>query len=247
MKNTYLNTLKNLSNKELIEITINSESYESEAVQIANDFILERNIDESEINKVKFELDRISFEKEKRRNQINSLTEQVKVFFKPIFSHSDEISPKKWLNSFIFLVAIQFIWILIELLSSFSSVYDPFDMAYYIMIFTYIITVSYLLLKRKKWGWILLFGEKLLIIFFSIVFFIVFLINDILPEKEVGEFFWAFLISIVFISFLMKKEIYSFFNILDEERAKYIKRISIFSISLVSIAGILIFFLLEGY
>ena len=103
MKEDYLKNLKTLTNQELIEITLNPESYEIEAVKKAHEIIIERKIGIDEINEVMLSLEKNHDKRNDRTNDISSIKKKAKELFKPIVYHGEDITPKKWLNSFLFL------------------------------------------------------------------------------------------------------------------------------------------------
>jgi hypothetical protein len=120
--------------------------------------------------------------------------------------------------------------------------YGTYELLVSSVLLLYIIVTCFLLYKRKKWGWILLFSEKLFTGIYSIFFLIIFTLNEYLPQEELNGFFWGIIISALFISYLIKKEIYTYFKIDEKEKIIFIKRISIVTATLSITGALFIYF-----
>lgn len=148
-------------------------------------------------------------------------------FFKPIFHNGEEITPSKWVNSFLFLVGIQFIWFLIEVFASFS-LNDTFELALSGIIVIYISMTVFFVIKKHRFGWFLLFFEKGLTGLVGLIYLVILLSSGYYIQEEISEYFWMVVISILFLTYLVKKDVYTFFNLDKTQTIKYIEKISIY-------------------
>ena len=243
MKEDYSKYLRTLTNQELIEITLDSDIYEIESIKKAHEIISERNISKEDINYATLHFIKAQDKQTDQANYISSFQKKAIDFFKPIFSHDEDITPKKWVNSFLFLVGIQVVWGFIVILTSLNAYLDSVTIIYYGLVLSYLVVIVFLLYKKKKWGWILLFSNYLISGVTSVISILVFIkFSEYADQSEMGEFLIGIIVNAVFITFLIKSEIYSYFSITTEEMIKYIKRISIFTISLALIVSIFFYF-----
>lgn len=226
MKDDFLKNFENFSNIDLLKILARPENYESEAISTANEILSERSVTESEKQQVKTYFKNLEVKEADRNEKMKTFKNSIFELFGPIISHGEDITPSRWLNSFLVLIAIQFIWYLIEAVVSFFTINDSFSNVFNSLILFYVIIVFYLLLKKKKWGWILLFAEKLILVFFSLFFLIAFSVESYFIEFNLSEFILPLIIGLVFLIFLWNKEIVNFFNITNTEKVKFAKRIS---------------------
>ncbi|MBJ2173069.1 hypothetical protein JBL43_02390 [Aureibaculum sp. A20] len=243
MKEDYSKYLSTLTNQELIEITLDPDIYEIESVKKAHEIIIERNISKEEINYATLHYNKAQDKQIDSPNYISSFQQKAIDFFKPIFSNGEDITPEKWVNSFLFLVGIQVVWILIEIITALNSYLDFVTLIYYGLGLTYLSVIVFLLYKKKKWGWILLFSNHLISGVASVISILLFItFYEYADQSDMGEFLIGLIINVVFITFLIKREIYSYFSITTEEMKKYIKQISIFTVSLAMIVTAIFYF-----
>jgi len=226
MKEEYIKNFENCSNVELLKILAKPEEFEKEAIEVVNEILSKRNVLESETQEAQKYCDNLEFKKKSREQKIINYKKTIGELFQPIVSHGTDPSPSKWLNSFLVLIVIQFIWYLIEAISSFFTINDSFTNIYNSLILFYVIIAFYLLLKKKKWGWILLFAEKLFTVLISLFFLVVLMSNSYFAEFNLNEFIWPLIIGLSFLVFLWRQEIVSFFNITDIEKIKFAKQIT---------------------
>lgn len=167
------------------------------------------------------------------------MRKSISEFFKPIFQNGEDISPRKWINSFLFLIGIQFVWFLIEVFNSFS-LNDTFELSLAGLIILYISITCVLIVKKHKWGWILLFSEKGLTGLACLIYLVVLFSSGYYSQEEIAEYFWAVIINSLFIAYLVKNEIYTYFDIDKLQRNQYIERISIYIVA-ICVIGLAVF------
>ncbi len=140
-------------------------------------------------------------------------------------------------------MGIQVVWVFIEILTSLNAYLDSVTIIYYGLGLIYLVVIVFLLYNKKKWGWILLFSNYLISGVTSVISILLFItFYEYADQSDMGEFIIGIIINTVFITFLIKSEIYSYFSITTEEMIKYIKRISIFTVSLAFIIIVLFYF-----
>jgi hypothetical protein len=240
MKKDFLKNFENFSNIELLKMLIKPENYEVEAINAANKILSERSVTESEKQEVELHFHNLKAQETKKNEKTKTYKNTIFELFQPIISHGEDSTPSKWLNSFLVLIVIQFIWYLIEAITSFFTINDSFTNIFNSLILLYIMIVFYLLLKKNKWGWILLFAEKLFTVLISLFFLVIFMGESYFSEFNLKEFIWPLIIGLFFLVFLWRQEIVAFFNITDTEKIKFAKRITyvviFFGVLFVSIA-----------
>ena len=156
---------KDFSTAELLTITQRPDEYQPEAVEAANLRLSERNIaheDQVAVQAFYAESDRAANRKTERIDQLKG---QAADLFQPVFQPSSEVAPQKWFRLFLLVLGLQYGWSLIQtLIAVYKTIAgqgsDRFDLFFLIDIGTiiYLPYFYYLLYKRKRWGWILVFA-----------------------------------------------------------------------------------------
>lgn len=160
---------KDFSTMDLLKIVHRPEGYQPQAVEAASRRLSEREMvpeDQTAVQAFYEERDR---DKRQKAEKINHLKEQAADLLQP----SPNVNPRKWLNIFLLALGLQYTWILIQTLIAVykTVVLVLFDAASHLLDINFLINIItliylplffYLLYKRKRWGWILVFAGILI-------------------------------------------------------------------------------------
>lgn len=163
----FLENYQSYSNIDLLKIVKRPNKYQPEAVAAAETILETRSVTEEELNIVAAYYTELDSQEKKSNEKIQQVINQTNDFLKPILQPSEKVNSTKWLNIIIFIVTLQYIREYIKVLAELKYMftvnnYNWDSYSYFIIILlVYIPIVIYLLWKRKKWGWILLFSTTI--------------------------------------------------------------------------------------
>jgi hypothetical protein len=156
---------KDYPNLELLKIIRNPSDYQPLAVAAASQILDERQVPVEEISALDKSLHELSETERFKREKFARMTAKTADLFPPIAQPHKEVEPTKWVNLFLLVVATQYAWMLfgmikhvIRLLSRQS--FDWFDYINFLPVL-YVPFIFFLIFKRRRWGWILLFADNL--------------------------------------------------------------------------------------
>lgn len=228
MEFNFSEEFKNLSNIDLLKVVLRPSEYEKEAVEAAATKILQtRQVSEDETAAVKNYYDETDAKKQSQNKKMDSLKKELSKIVEP----QTEIKPSYWIKIFLIAVAIQYLILLFNAVKHFLSLLNSntqissFDFVTVANII-YIPIIFYLIFKRKKWGWILLFADNL--------------VSSILCLSEIFLYFQSFannssfsflrynptsififlIIKAAFLYFLWRNEIAAYFHIASNTKKK---------------------------
>ena len=156
---------KDYSNIDLLKIVRQPANYQVTAVTVAEEILNTRQVSAEEISVVdQYLLDIENSEKDKKE-KINALKSKVTDFLEPVLEPSAKTEPIKWLNILLLLTGIYYAWTFYNavrgLIRFLKCTFCEFDIAIIFGLLTaiYVPFMFYFLLKRRRWGWILLFAD----------------------------------------------------------------------------------------
>jgi len=211
-------TYASYSNVELLKIIRSKEKYQTSAIEAAHAILDDRNITDDDLAEVDAYYREIASKEHYNKFLKSSVNDAVFEYINPESSTATKINPQRWL-----LVASLFL--LYKLIDASISAYkvvnytisenikiDEYTIVYCLSPIAIGLTL-YLLLKRKKWGWALLFAYALYSSVSDLAFaYWFFKFQDIHHQSTVGFLFNIF-IECSLTVFLWKKEITSYFKI----------------------------------
>ncbi len=222
----FLQEYNNYPTLELLRIIRWPGHYQPAAVEAAHSVLSKRNISPEEMEEANRQL--LYFEEGEKRKQekIDALKANVTSALSSLMIPDQELKPSKWLKFLLFLLAIQYVRYLYK---SFQTIVWFFkcdscqlDPLWLFALFNllYIPFIFFLLLKGKKWGWIILFGEN---IFSAVLLSMQFVMAlpklgqsiyslDFLKVDPLN-FVWPIVFRTLFLIFLLKKDIAQYFRI----------------------------------
>jgi len=238
---------KDYSNIDLLKIVMRPTEYQVAAVDAATQILSAREVTQSELEQVDNYFDEIDTETKRKTDKINLYKEKTADFFESVLKPTSEVKPEKWLNILLLVIGLQYLWTLYINLSDlvrfvkfvidcksygfdnstetvsywtcFSSRVDPI-VFFQIVTLIYVPIIFYLLFKRKRWGWILLFADTLFGLISLISQSYIFFKYQQYYQSDTVSFFTRIIIKGLFAFFLWRNYISDFFNVTMEIKKK---------------------------
>lgn len=238
---------KDYSNTDLLKIVRRPTEYQVAAVEVATQILNAREVTQSDVEQVDNYFDEIDTETKRKTDKINSYKEKTADFFEPVLKPTSEVKPEKWLNILLLVIGLQYLWTLyinisdlvrfvkfvvdcksygfdnstepVSYWTCFSSRFDPL-VFFQIVTLIYIPIIFYLLFKRKRWGWILLFADTLFGLISLISQSYIFFKYQQYHQGDTVSFFTQIIIKGLFVFFLWRNYISDFFNVTREIKKK---------------------------
>jgi hypothetical protein len=239
---------KNYSNVELLKIIKQPNDYQPEALKAATQIISLRAVTEEDEKEAESYFEAIRLQQEIRKEKIASFNHKVKDFFEPVLHPNSSIKARKWLNIFLLLVALEYVWTLYDNIEYFVIFFRCVGCEFGILEYGHLITllyvplIFYLLYKRKRWGWILLFADNLSSAVMSAEeLYQSFKYPHFFSNDSPVDFIWRLVISIAFIIFLWKEDIAAHFNVGPLRKRKFAVRIVIVITVLMGVFSWIVF------
>jgi hypothetical protein len=211
---------------ELLMIIRRPDDYQPAAVEAAQSILSTRNISPEEMAEADQKLFNLEMTEKLKQEKINAYKANVTSALSAIVIPDPELKPSKWLKILLILLVLQYIRLLYRSFPTLTWLLRcetcTLDIYWLLIIseFLYIPIILFLLLRRKKWGWILLFGESvfaavlLIIQFYSRLGYLgqsIYQLDFLLFDPV--TFIWPIIIRTLTLIFLLKKEITNYFNI----------------------------------
>lgn len=215
----FIEKLKHYSNVELLKIVKRPNEYQIDAVNAATQLLGERQVSSEEIEMANHYFDEIEKVEKQKREKIEGFKNKTKDFFEPVLQPTDKVEPRKWLNLFLLVIGLQYAWTLFDMgrpvVWFFQCEDCEFDFSILLSILTilYIPVIFFLLLKAKRWGWILLFADTLFSLILRLSESYVFFKYQEVHRGDTISFVLPIFIKIAFIYFLWSDSISDFFKV----------------------------------
>ena len=218
MNFNFIEDFKNYPTLDLLKISKRPADYQAAAVEAARLILSTRDVSLQELEEVDQYFRLIDQEEKAKKEMILVYKEKVTSFIEPIILPEEQLKPSKWLKVLLLVIAVQYIWRLFYIipgifrLFSYSRFY--FDLFLFFLVeLAYHPTIFLLLLRKKRWGWILLFAAN--------VFAGVLLISEIIqgiyylhwPGRDSFHILLLITLRSLYLYFLLKDEITSYFNV----------------------------------
>jgi hypothetical protein len=231
---------KNYSNIELLKILKKKEDYQLSAIEVAEEILKQRTVTSEEIT----EVENYFLDIENKKNDLilkqNKYSDYLTDLLQPFINPSEKTETRNWLNILLLIIFIQYLFTLYETIPFFYHAdYTNLDFSFIIfgLSIVYVPVIFYLLFKRKKWGWILLFADCIITIAFKIqeIFFF-YKFNGWLSGNIISILF-PLIIKTLFALFLWRQETADFFNVSLEIKKKtvYVTLVILAVLTLISI------------
>jgi hypothetical protein len=180
---------KDYTNTDLLKIVRQPHEYQAAAVDAATQILNTRSVTAADLEEVDRYFHEIATSTNRKMEKINSYKEMAADFLEPVVNPAIKVKPQKILNYLLLFIGLQYIWTLyinvrnciqfiqyvinckaygfdnttgkVTYWSCFSAYFNSSALLQ-ICTVIYIPIVFILLLKRQRWGWILLFADNLL-------------------------------------------------------------------------------------
>ncbi len=215
----FLAEFNKYSTIELLKIIRRPANYQKAAVEAATIILGKRNISHQEYEEVEKFYNAIDLQDENLKEKTMAYKQKVTNVLDPFLIPDDKVRPFKWLSFLLLIIAIQYLWELPTIVRYFIFLISDNEHFFEITTVIYIVQllfspiIFWLLLKKRPWGWILLFGES---VFSSVLLLLE--ISEFLYMLKLSSWapwntIWFAALRGLFLYFLLKKEITGFFGI----------------------------------
>lgn len=253
---------KSYSNVELLKITERPGEYQQAAVVAAREVLSERTVSAEEEAEAKRYLLDIEQRQQVKKKSVSFNKSDAVDFVSSVLRRTDDTDTGKWVQDFmgdevetrqelqtrrwVYIIlavsTLQYLWFLYGVVKRivFNLHYSshPFGSGMYLTLFSVVYTpvILYLFYKRKRWGWILEFADKLvpgILVLSQVYNYIIYM------RTGRGNIFWYILpviYSALFVIALWNKRISRYFCITD--RAKNITLVVVSSISVLFVIAV---------
>jgi hypothetical protein len=244
----FYSTYKEYPTVELLKIIQRADQYQEAAINAATQILSERNVSQEERDEVDSFYQALDNSSRQRTEKITAYRNKVDDFLEPVLRPSENIKPDKWLNILLLMIGLQYLWVLygyiVSLVNFFQKVnhctefdfriyssrnlsywdcfWKEFDPASLLGLFSliYIPVMFYLLWKRKKWGWILLFVDNILPLLANIYMCYTIFINDWFFKPSPMPFITSIIVKSLIAFFIWRTSISDFFGVTKEIKFK---------------------------
>ena len=238
---------KDYSNIDLLKIVRRPTEYQVAAVDAATQILSTREVTQSDFEMVEIFFNETNTETKRKTEKINSYKEKTADFFESVLNPTTEIKPEKWLNILLLVIGLQYLWTLyvnivdlvklikyvidcksygfentmetVSYWTCFSNQFNPL-IFFQILTLIYVPIIFYLLFKRKRLGWILLFADNLFGLISTVSQSYIFFKYQQYHHGNTLSFLTQILIKGLFMVFLWRNHISDFFNVTKKTKKK---------------------------
>ena len=217
---------KSYSNFELLKILKQPADYQPAAVDAATLILKEREVSEQENAEVNYHFEAIAQQQQLKKEKVASFKQRFTGFLESYIRPDAEVRPAKWLDILLIVLAVQYAWLLfglfqrLVLMNQYGISFFTFDFGLLLGLFyfLYIPLAFYLLLEKKRWGWILLFVDYSLALIFELSHLTI-LLADFENIKSInGRYIFSVVFKCALLYFLWRKDICALFKITDKTK-----------------------------
>jgi len=163
---------KNYPDLELLKIMQQPADYQPEAVAAASRILNHRQITTEELESLDQSLKDLEDAKRQKIEKIESLKTKAATFLSPILQPQKKIDPHQWLTYLLLVIGLQYFWTLFGMAKKLIQLlyHANFFWVDYIDFVSvlYVPFIFYLLIKKRRWGWILLFADNIATLIMSL-------------------------------------------------------------------------------
>lgn len=202
------------STADLINIVREKDNYQTAAVLAAEKLLAEREVlavDEQEA-------DQYFREKEAKRvaatARVDSYTAAVADWVEPLARPSAELQPYKWYRLFLLVYGFWYTYDLYQVARFFirDRGISLEELMLVVVTFGFDTLLFVLIIKKRRWGWILLVVEHMLMIFINLILFVEILQFKFVHVVAARNLSWA-LFHLAMVGFLWRRPMAAFFGV----------------------------------
>ena len=221
MNFNFYDEYKGYSTSDLLKIVNQPGDYQPAAIEAATLILKERQVSQQDVQAVTEHFETIALQKHARSEKITSYKNKVADFLEAILRPGTEVNSVKWINIILVILPIQFIW---QAFAAWEQIYRLFSHGGHefdylmcliqVIQLVFIAIVFYLLLKKKRWGWILLFVDNFGSLIYGLYNLISYSGYDYLYfGNSLDSLIIGLLIKSLIVVFLWRKDISDYFQV----------------------------------
>jgi hypothetical protein len=220
---------KDYSNAELLKILKRPTEYQPAAITAATQILEKRHVTSDDHQIVDDYFNDIDNNKKVRKEKTEDLRDKTLDLLEPVLKPSPEIEANKWVNILLLLLAIQYLWTIVVAVIqvvNYTQCYDcSMDISFWAKAsaIVYVPFIFFLLLKRRRWGWILLFADNLFSVIARLSQAYIFFKYQSVHQGDTASFLLPLFIRSAFLYFLWREPIAEHFRIDEKTKMKTAK------------------------
>ena len=232
---------KDYSNIDLLKIVKRPAEYQPAAVTVATQILSERQVTAEEIHFIDQYFEGIENSAKVKKEKVAAIKTKADDFFEPVLHPSEKVEPSKWVNILLVVIGIQYAWALFStakrLISFLQCDYCNLDIIFLAEVLTllYVPLIFFLLFKRRRWGWILLFSDNLFSLISRVTQSYIFFKYQSIHHGDTTSFLLAIFLKAAFVFFLWRESISNYFGVTQGTKKKA---------AVLTAGGTLLFFLI---
>lgn len=208
---------KDYPNLELLKIIRNPRDYQPLAVAAASQILDERQVPDEEISSLDQSLHALAEAERYKREKFARMAAKTADLFPPTAQPHKEVEPSKWVNLLLLVIAAQYAWMLFGMTKHLirwlsRQFFDWFDYINFLPIL-YVPFIFFLIFKRRRWGWILLFADNLATLIMILSESYIFFKFQHIYHSSIVSFITPIMIRSAFTFFLWRNGITEYFGV----------------------------------
>lgn len=217
---------KDYSNTDLMKIVLQSEAYQPAAVAVAARILEERQVTPADLQAIDQYFDAIEASRQAKAEKAEALRSKAGDFLQPLTHPGETVEPRKWVNILLLIIGVQYAWSLFQSAKSMIAYLDCYNCrldAYFFaqhLNLLYVPVIFFLLYRRSRWGWILLFADNLFVLISSLGQAPMFFQFQDIHGGSTYSFLVTMVVKATFLFFLWRPSIAAHFGILPQTKEK---------------------------
>ena len=213
MESQFIEKYKSYSNFELLKITQKPDDYQEKAVDAANEILKDRGISEDDLREIE------DYYFKEKQSEKENLEENIFDFLHTDYEPKEFHKPENWLNVFLLVVLFQYLFFFYNAIKylSFALYHKTIRLNIISLELTFFLFFTpilfYLIFKKHKLGWIILFLKNIFNLFLLSPLFFQFLKTGNIPNNFSPIRIFFSLYYLIFALFLLKPSISNLFEI----------------------------------
>ena len=208
---------KNYPTLELLKIMRQPGGYQPAAVEAASKVLGERQVDGEELHSLDQSLQDLDHAERQKTEKIERFKAMLADFVSPILQPREKVEPARWLNILLLTICVEYAWELVNFTRKMIRVFSRssffwVDFVNFITI-AYLPFIFYLLFKRRRWGWILLFADNFASLILRLGESYIFFKYQPIHHGDTISFITPILLRVAFAFFLWRTDIVGLFGV----------------------------------
>lgn len=229
MEIDFYKEFSNYTTVELLIITREPEKYQSAAIKTAELLLQQRDITPSERQEADEHFSQQADAESIRLKRMNNYKEQVANVLEPVIVPNTPFDPAKWFRLFLWSYGLFYAWVLYKVVKAQVQFYQCENCKGYPTVWggpvnaIFLTIVFFLLLKNKRWGWILLMVSNISAIITGVIQLqVLYKYRNVLPISPPSMIVTLGL-PVLYVVFLWRPSMAAFFgvNVRDKRRSAW--------------------------